>query len=259
MEIVICNDYDEVSKLAAAEVAAVVREKPDAVLGLATGSSPVGLYAELIRLHKEEGLDFSQVTTFNLDEYIGLPPEHEQSYRYFMNEKLFDHINIDKENTHLPDGMAEDVDAFCYEYESMIDASGGIDIQILGIGSDGHIGFNEPGSSLASRTRIKTLTEQTINDNARFFEKKEDVPIYAITMGVGTILDVERIVLVAIGKNKAATVAEAFEGPVSCMSTASALQLHPDSIIFLDKDAAGQLKMRDHYDWVRRNKANAPK
>ena len=259
MEIVICKDYDELSKLAAAEVAAVVREKPDAVLGLATGSSPVGLYAELIRLHKEEGLDFSQVRTFNLDEYIGLPPEHEQSYRYFMNEKLFGHINIDKENTHLPDGMAEDVDAFCYEYESMIDASGGIDVQVLGIGSDGHIGFNEPGSSLASRTRIKTLTEQTIDDNARFFEKKEDVPIYAITMGVGTILDVERIVLVATGKNKAATVVEAFEGPVSCMCTASALQLHPDSIIFLDRDAASGLKMRDHYDWVRRNKANAPK
>jgi len=259
MEIVICKDYDELSKLAAAEVAAVVREKPDAVLGLATGSSPVGLYAELIRLRKEEGLDFSEVTTFNLDEYIGLPPEREQSYRYFMNEKLFDHINIDKENTHLPDGMADDVDTFCYEYESMIDASGGIDIQVLGIGSDGHIGFNEPGSSLASRTRIKTLTEQTIDDNARFFEKKEDVPIYAITMGVGTILDAERIVLVATGKNKAATVGDAFEGPVSCMCTASALQLHPDSVIFLDKDAAGELKMRDHYDWVRRNKANAPK
>ncbi len=259
MEIIVCKDYDKMSKAAAAEVAMVVREKPDAVLGLATGSSPIGLYAELIRLHKEEGLDFSQVRTFNLDEYIGLPPEHEQSYRQFMNEKLFDDINIRKKNTHLPDGMAKNVRAFCAEYESMIEACGGIDVQVLGIGSDGHIGFNEPGSSLASRTRVKTLTEQTINDNSRFFAKKEDVPIYAITMGIGTIMEAERIVLVAAGKNKAGTVAAAFEGPVSCMCTASALQLHPDSIIFIDEAAASGLKMRDYYDWVQSNKAKAPK
>ena len=167
-------------------------------------------------------------------------------------------INIRKKNTHLPDGMAKNVRSFCAEYESRIEACGGIDVQVLGIGSDGHIGFNEPGSSLASRTRIKTLTEQTINDNSRFFVKKADVPIYAITMGIGTVLDAARIVLVANGKNKAATVAAAFEGPVSCMCTATALQLHSDSIIFIDEAAASGLKMRDYYDWVQSNKAKAP-
>ena len=259
MEIVICKDYDELSKLAAAEVAAVLRERPDAVLGLATGSSPVGLYAELIRLHKEEGLDFSQVTTFNLDEYIGLPPEHEQSYRYFMNEKLFDHINIDKENTRVPSGTATDYAAHCQEYEDAILAAGGIDVQVLGIGSDGHVGFNEPGDSLCCRTHTVTLTEQTINDNSRLFEKKEDVPLFACTMGVGTVMDAHKCVMVVNGKHKAATVAQALEGPVSCMCTASALQMHNDTAVFLDEDAASGLKMAGYYRWIQKMKDQAPR
>jgi len=259
MEVVICADYEEMSKAAAAVVAGVVKAKPEAVLGLATGSTPLGLYKELIRMHEQEGLDFSNVTTFNLDEYVGLPPEHDQSYRYFMHENLFKHVNIRPDNTHVPSGTAKDYAAYCREYEEQIEAAGGIDVQVLGIGSDGHIAFNEPGSSLASRTRIKTLAEQTINDNARFFEKKEDVPIYAVTMGVGTILESGKLVLLASGEGKAAAVAAAVEGPVSSMCTASALQLHPDAMVFTDAGAAGGLKMREYYEWIQSKKAGAPR
>ena len=258
MEVVICKTYEEISKRSAAEVAEVVYNKPDAVIGLATGSSPVGLYKELIRLHKEEGLDFSHVTTFNLDEYVGLTPDHPQSYRRFMQENLFDGINVEPENIHVPSGTAKNFQAFCEWYEDRIEQAGGIDVQVLGIGSDGHIGFNEPGSSLGSRTRMKTLNAMTIDDNARFFEKKQDVPIYSITMGVGTVLDAGKLVLVANGKNKAKPIADALEGPVSCMCTGSAVQLHPDVSIFIDGDAAGQLKMRDYYEWIQSKKPAAP-
>jgi glucosamine-6-phosphate deaminase len=258
MEVVICADYDELSKAAAENVAGVIRAKPNSVLGLATGSTPLGLYKELIRMHREEGLDFSHVTTFNLDEYVGLSPDHDQSYHYFMHENLFQHVNVPRQNTHVPSGTAANYAEFCQWYEDRIAARGGIDIQVLGIGGDGHIAFNEPGSSLASRTWVTTLAEPTINDNARFFEKKEDVPIHAVTMGVGTILEAERLILLANGKGKAAAVAAAVEGPVCSMCTASALQLHPDATVFLDGDAAGELKMRDYYDWIQANKDRRP-
>jgi len=254
MEVVICRNYDEMSRKAAAAVADVVRRKPKAVLGFATGSSPLGLYKELIRLHKEEGLDFSKVTTFNLDEYVGLAPDHPQSYWRFMHENLFGHINVPKKNVHVPSGTSKDHAAFCAQYEKWIKEAGGIDAQILGIGSDGHIAFNEPGSSLGSRTRMVTLTEQTIDDNARFFQKRQDVPRHAISMGVGTVLEARKLVMVVNGKSKAPALAAAIEGPVTCMITASALQLHPDPIVFADEEAAGQLKMTDYYRWIQKNK-----
>ena len=258
MEIVICKSYDEMSKKAAAEVAEVVRKKPNCVIGLATGASPIGLYTELIRMHKEEGLDFSQVKSFNLDEYVGLPPEHDQSYRYFMNKHLFDGLNIDKANTHVPSGTATDYAAHCQEYEDAIVAAGGIDVQVLGIGSDGHVGFNEPGDSLCCRTHTVTLTEQTIDDNARLFENRENVPLFACTMGVGTVMDARKCVMVINGKHKAAITAQAFEGPVSCMCTASALQMHNDTAVFLNEDAAADLKMAEHYMWIQKMKDQAP-
>ncbi|OPX24909.1 MAG: glucosamine-6-phosphate deaminase [Planctomycetales bacterium 4484_123] len=259
MEVIICPSYEEMSIMAAREVASLLNTKPNAVLGLATGSTPRGLYAELVRMHKEEGLDFSQVTTFNLDEYVGLPDDHPQSYHYFMREHLFKHVNIPEQNIHIPSGTTRNHVAFCEWYERRIKECGGIDLQILGIGADGHIAFNEPGSSLGSRTRIKTLAAQTIKDNARFFEKEEDVPIYAITMGVGTILEARRLLLLANGENKAEAVRNAIEGPVCSMVTASALQLHPRSMIFLDEAAAGKLQMADYYKWVQQNKPGAPK
>jgi len=254
MEVVICKDYDEVSLKAARVVADLVHAKPDAVLGFATGSSPMGLYRELARLHKEEALDFSKASSFNLDEYCGLTSDHPQSYRYFMNEELFDHINLPVERTRVPSGTAEDWPAQCAEYEQQIADAGGIDLQVLGIGSDGHIAFNEPGSSLGSRTRLVYLTRQTIADNSRFFEKQEDVPRTAISMGVGSILEARQCVVVASGANKAPALAAAVEGPITCMITASALQLHPDTIIFCDEDAASQLTMREYYNWIQQQK-----
>jgi glucosamine-6-phosphate deaminase len=259
MEVVICTTYEAMSQAAAKEVAKLLNTKPNAVLGLATGSTPEGLYGELARMHKQEGLDFSQVTTFNLDEYVGLPPSHPQSYHYFMNDKLFRHINVPEQNVHIPSGTTRNHMAFCQWYERRIKECGGIDLQILGIGSDGHIAFNEPSSSLGSRTRIKTLAKQTIEDNARFFERPEDVPIYAITMGVGTILEARKVILLASTKSKAKAVAAAIEGPVTSMVTASALQLHPDSMFFLDDAAASELKMRDYYEWIQANKPKVPR
>jgi len=257
MEVVICSDYDALSKAAAKVIAEIVRAKPSAVLGLATGSSPLGMYDELARMHREEGLDFSDVTTFNLDEYVGLDGSHDQSYRYFMNENLFQHINVPLERTHVPSGTAKDYAVHGREYEQQIADAGGIDVQVLGIGGDGHIAFNEPGTSLASRTHLTTLAQQTIEDNARFFEKKEDVPIHAVTMGVGTILEARKLVMVANKPAKAAAVAAAIEGPVTSMCTASALQLHPDTVVFLDEGAAGKLKMAEYYKWIQAHKPAA--
>ncbi len=249
MQVIIKPDYDEMSKEAAKIVAEVVKNKPNAVLGLATGSTPIGLYKELIKMHKE-GLDFSKCTTFNLDEYCGLSHEHDQSYYYFMHENLFNHINIPEEKIHVPSGDMSNHETFCAWYEDEIDKAGGIDIQVLGIGSDGHIAFNEPGSSLGSRTRIKTLTQQTIDDNARFFDKAEDVPRYAITMGVGTILEARKCLMLINGKKKAGIAKDAIEGPVSQMVTATALQMHPDAIAILDEDAGSELELKDYYKWV---------
>lgn len=251
MEIIIKENAQAASEAAARVVARLVREKPNAVLGLATGSTPLMLYREMIRLHQEEELDFSRVVTFNLDEYIGLPREHAQSYHTFMWENLFSQINIQPENVHLPDGMATDVPASCAAYEREIIAAGGIDLQVLGIGSDGHIGFNEPTSSFASRTRIKTLTQQTVQDNARFFGGDESkVPHHCITMGIGTIMDARMNIMLAFGEGKAAAIAETVEGAISSMMPASILQHHPVAKVFIDEGAASALKLSDYYRWV---------
>ena len=258
MEVIVKDNVEEMSKTAARVVARTLNAKPDAVLGLATGSTPLGLYKELVRMHEDEGLDFGQVTTFNLDEYVGLTQKDEQSYHYFMHENLFKHVNIPLSNIHIPSGTTDNYAAFCNWYEDRIVESGGIDLQILGIGSDGHIAFNEPSSSLGSRTRIKTLAKQTIDDNARFFDSPDQVPVYAITMGVGTILEANELLLAANGPNKAPAVAAAIEGPVTGMVTASALQMHPNAKVFLDSEAAGELKMRDYYDWIEERRPGAP-
>ena len=249
MRVVIRKDYEEMSRTAAEIVANLVRSKPDCVLGLATGSTPVGMYKELIRMCKEEGLDFSRVKTFNLDEYFGLSPQHPQSYRYFMNENLFNHINIKKENTYVPDGLVtlDKVEEFCENYEKMIKEAGGIDLQVLGIGGDGHIAFNEPGSSLSSRTRLIALDERTRIDNSRFFGSLDEVPRAALTMGVGTILEARCCLFLANGKKKAEVVAKAIEGPVTNQITASALQLHPNTIAVIDEEAASELKRKEYY------------
>jgi glucosamine-6-phosphate deaminase len=250
MEVIITRTDDEMSALAARMIEQQLLRKPNTVLGLATGSTPIGTYRELIRLHREKGLDFSQVTTFNLDEYLGLPPTHPQSYRYFMDEHLFHHVNIPPGNIHVPYGHAESVLEFCEWYEGEIVRAGGIDLQILGIGTDGHIAFNEPGSSLGSRTRLKTLTEETIRDNARFFDTREKVPQFAITMGVGTILEARKILLLASGLKKSEIVAQAIEGPITSQVTASALQLHRDVVVILDAEAGAKLARADYYRWV---------
>jgi glucosamine-6-phosphate deaminase len=242
MLVIIKEDYDALSKEAAKIVADRLRKKPNLVLGLATGSTPVGLYKELIRMHKEEGLDFSKVTTFNLDEYIGLPPNHDQSYNYFMQENFFKDVNINQRYIHIPNGMAKDVDKFCEWYEQRIQDFGGIDLQVLGIGGNGHIAFNEPGSSLGSRTRIKTLTKQTIEDNSRFFDKYEDVPKYAITMGIGTIMGAKELLLLANKESKADAIKQAVEGPVTAMCPSSMIQMHRHAFVVVDKAAASKLE-----------------
>ena len=259
MEIIVKDNADQMSRSAATIVTRVLNAKPNAVLGLATGSTPLGLYKELVRMHKDEGLDFSQVTTFNLDEYVGLTRRHPQSYHYFMHENFFKHVNVPPENVNIPSGSTSNYPAFCQWYEQRIAECGGIDLQILGIGSDGHIAFNEPTSSMSSRTRLKTLSKQTIDDNARFFENRMDVPIYAITMGVGTILDARKLILVAAGKGKARAIAQAVEGPVTSMVTASALQLHRDAKVIIDEEAASELEMRDYYEFIYAAKPAAPK
>jgi glucosamine-6-phosphate deaminase len=259
MEVIVQPDYEQMSKVAAQIVVEILNAKPNAVLGMATGSTPLGLYQELVRLHREGQLDFSRVTTFNLDEYVGLSTSHPQSYHYFMREQFFQHVNIPPQNINIPSGTTSNYPAFCEWYEQRIAECGGIDLQILGIGSDGHIAFNEPTSSMSSRTRLKTLSKQTIDDNARFFERREDVPVYAITMGVGTILDARKLVLVANGKAKARAIAQAVEGPVTSMVTASAIQLHRSAIVIVDEEAASELTMRDYYDFIYAAKPSAPK
>jgi glucosamine-6-phosphate deaminase len=254
MEVIITKEAGSASNLAARRIARLVMSKPDAVLGLATGNSPLGLYKELIRIHREEGLDFSRVRTFNLDEYIGLPAAHPASYHSFMEKNFFREVNIIRGNSLLPDGLTSDVPAHCEAYEAAIREAGGIDLQILGIGSDGHIGFNEPSSSLASRTRIKTLTPTTRQDNAGFFSTPEEVPYHVITMGIGTIMESRSIALLAFGEGKAGAVRGAVEGPISASNPASVLQMHPDAKIYLDEPAAISLERVDYYKWVLENK-----
>jgi len=254
MEIIIQKTAEEGSAIGGRIVANLIKSNPEAILGLATGSTPVQLYREMIKWHKELGLDFSQVTTFNLDEYVGLAADHHASYHRFMKENLFDEINVPSDSIHIPDGLTDDVAGHCAAYEKAIQAAGGIDLQVLGIGSDGHLGFNEPTSSFNSHTRIKTLEEQTVEDNQRFFKEGEEVPRHVITMGLGSIMEAGTCLLLAFGENKADAVAEMVEGPVSSMVPATVLQFHPDARIILDEAAASKLKKADYYKWVYGNK-----
>ena len=253
MEVIVHPTSAEAVSGAARMIARTVRHKPDLVLGLATGSTPLLLYGELVRMHREEGLDFREVTTFNLDEYLGIAPDHPASYRRFMQENFFSQVNLDPRRTHVPDGRVKDIPAYCQDYEWAIRSAGGIDIQILGIGSNGHIGFNEPTSSLSSRTRDKILTEQTRRDNACYFATPEEVPHSCLTMGIGTILDSRQCLLLAFGANKADAVAGAVEGPVTSLLPASALQMHQDAKVFVDEPAAAKLKLRAYYDYAFRH------
>lgn len=247
MEIIIQPTPEAASSLAARLVARTVRNKPSAVLGLCTGSTPLLLYRELVRMHHEEQLDFSGVTTFNLDEYAGLAPDHAASYHAFMHEHLFGQVNVAESRIHIPDGMASDIPEFCVLYEEAIRDAGGIDLQVLGIGADGHIGFNEPSSSLQSRTRIKTLTARTRRDNAAPFGDERSVPRHVVTMGLGTILESRACLLLAFGEGKASAVAKMVEGPLTANVPASVLQLHPAVQVIVDEAAASELARADYY------------
>ena len=237
MRVIVCKNYDEVSKEAAKIFAAQVYMKPNSVLGLATGSTPVGMYKILADMNKNGEISFKDCKSFNLDEYYPLAPDHDQSYRYFMNVNFFDHIDIDKANTRVPDGLAADPEIMGKEYDAAIDAAGGVDIQVLGIGQNGHIAFNEPDEQLVCGTHLTSLTESTINANARFFEKKEDVPTEAVTMGIGSIMKAKKIILLATGKAKHEAVAELLSGAITTQNPATLLNLHPDTVIIVDEDA----------------------
>jgi glucosamine-6-phosphate deaminase len=251
MLLVLKSSPEEVGREAARVVANAVRRNPGARLGLATGSTMLGMYRELVRLHREEKLDFSRVVTFNLDEYLGLTSEHPESFHYFMQQNFFAHVNTMPANIHIPDGGTKgNYQQYCASYENAIRDSGGIDLQVLGIGRNGHIGFNEPTSSLGSRTRLKVLSKETIEDNRKFFTAEEEIPQCAITMGIGTILEAKRVLLLASGPSKAAAIAKAIEGPITASVTASALQLHGDVTFIVDREAGAQLKQQEYYQRV---------
>ncbi|MBN2189677.1 MAG: glucosamine-6-phosphate deaminase [Candidatus Aureabacteria bacterium] len=241
MKVIICGNYSELSIKAADIMEKLIRAKPAIVLGLATGSTPLGLYKELIKRNKEGIISFKKCRSFNLDEYVGLSSGDAQSYRYFMEKNLFDHIDIEKSNTFVPDGQASDIDAYCRWYEQKIQKAGGIDIQVLGLGGDGHIAFNEPGSAFDSRTRVQKLAPQTIEDNSRFFNSMDDVPRLAITMGIGTIMEARKILLLVSGAKKSLIVKKCLEAPVSEKYPASIIQKHPDAVVVLDREAASLL------------------
>lgn len=253
MEIVILGSSDAVDRTAADIVESVVR-RGRAVLGLATGSSPVGTYRELARRHREHGLSFAGCSAFLLDEYIGIPTSAEQSYFSFIRENFVNHVDLDSAAVFSPDGEAADIGAEARRYDAAIVGAGGVDVQILGIGTDGHIGFNEPGSSLRSRTRVKTLTQQTRIDNARFFAAPDDVPHHVLTQGLGTICDARHLVLIATGESKAEAVASAVEGPLSAYCPASVIQWHPHVSVLLDEPAASRLALGDYYRYAHANK-----
>jgi glucosamine-6-phosphate deaminase len=246
MEVVVLPTAGAAAALVAGAFADLLCRRPDAVLGLATGSTPLPVYADLVRRHRE-GLSFRRARGFLLDEYVGLPADHPQSYRAAIRHDLTGQVDFAAGAVAGLDGQAADIPAECRRYEAAITAAGGVDLQILGIGTDGHLAFNEPGSSLASRTRIKTLTEQTRRDNARFFAHPDDVPHHVLTQGLGTISEARHLVLLATGAGKAAAVAAAVEGPVSASCPASVLQLHPHATVVLDDPAAGALARADHY------------
>jgi glucosamine-6-phosphate deaminase len=250
MQVVIVDTPAEVGRVAAAKITSLIRRRADAVLGLATGSSPLAIYAELARQVREEGLDCTAVRAFALDEYVGLPADHPESYRSVIRREVVEPLGLTPALVHVPDGTAEDVVAACAAYEQRLSEVGPVDIQILGIGSNGHIGFNEPTSSFASRTRIKTLAPRTRADNARFFDSPEQVPMHCLTQGLGTILDATTLVLVAQDEAKADAVARMVEGPVSSMCPGSALQLHRDANVIVDEAAAARLTLADYYRYT---------
>lgn len=237
MEFYLFDNYDEVSNFAAKMLSDFINEKPECVLGLATGETPIGMYKKLIEYNREKVVDFSRVKSFNLDEYRGLSGSHPQSYRYFMDKSFFDHINIDKHNTFIPDGTCENVKKECSDYEDKINEAGGIDIQVLGIGSNGHIGFNEPSSELYVYTHLANLTEETMKANSRFFKSGEEIPDKAITVGIGQIMKAKRIILLASGSNKADIIGRLFNGKISTENPSSMLQVHPSVAVIVDKEA----------------------
>ena len=241
MKIYVTEDYQGMSRKAANIVSAQVILNPSSVLGLATGSTPIGMYKQLIAWYKKNDLDFAQVKSVNLDEYVGLPPTHDQSYRYFMQTNLFDHINIDPASTNVPNGLAEDPEAECERYNQIIRSTGGIDIQVLGMGHNGHIGFNAPGDAFELETHVVDLTDRTIDANARFFASRDEVPRKAITMGIKSIMQARRILVVVSGEDKADIVKTAFTGPVTPKVPASILQMHPDVLLVGDKAALSKL------------------
>ena len=253
MEVIVVPAAQDVALAAAGIISRLVAGKPGAVLGLATGASMKRVYAELVLAHHDHALDFSRVTTFNLDEYVGLSPSHPASFHSFMEEHFLSRVNVDRRRVHLPPIEGDDLAGLCEKYERDIRAAGGIDLQLLGIGRDGHLGFNEPTSSLASRTRIKTLTGLTREANRPGFGG-DDVPLHVVTMGIATILEAQHCLLVADGSAKADSVARMVEGPLSAMVPASALQLHPRVTVIVDELAAAGLSLRDYYREVQRNK-----
>lgn len=242
MEIIVVKDYSKMSKVAANLIAEEVKANPQAVLGLATGGTPEGIYRELVNMNKTDNVDFSEVTTVNLDEYIGLPGDHPQSYRYFMDDKLFNHININKERTFVPNGLAADINEEGKNYDKMIDGLGGIDIQLLGIGNNGHIAFNEPDEYLVAGTHLTSLTENTIKANARFFDSIDEVPTTAITMGLGQIMKSKKILMVASGEGKAKVVKGLVSGKITPLNPATMLQMHRDVTLVIDEVAARLIK-----------------
>jgi glucosamine-6-phosphate deaminase len=253
MEVIIQPNREAAADLVARLVARELRANPHLVLGLATGRTMERVYQRLVMKHREQKLDFSLCSTFNLDEYVGLPSSDHNSYRHYMDHHLFRHVNIDPRNTHLPNGMAEDLDRECELYEKAIQRFGGIDLQLLGIGKAGHIGFNEPLSALRSRTRVKALTPVTLAQNAPLFGGEKRMPRRAITMGVGTILECRRCVLLVTGESKADILARAIEGPITGMISATALQLHPRCTVVVDEAAASKLTEVDYYRWIFEN------
>jgi len=251
MLVILKRNDEQISLQAAQLVASAVGKKPALVLGLATGGTMVGVYKHLVSLHKQGSLDCSRVVTFNLDEYLELPAAHPRSFHHFMLENLFAHVNVDPRNIHIPDGTIRgDYDRYCASYEDAIRKAGGIDLQLLGIGRNGHVGFNEPTSSIGSRTRLKVLSQETMDDNSKFFAPGEESPRCAITMGIGTILEARKILLLASGQSKSAAIAKSIEGPITSAVSASALQLHPDVTFIIDDAAASQLTQRDYYHRV---------